>query len=785
MVGIRIGGNLLDVGEGEELDVVLNKSISDFDDASARNSLFSFDFKLPPTPNNTKLLFGVSDVNAIFEIGRQTAELVIDGRTYDRGQIFAYESELNGNYTCTYQSGLIDWATELDKVKLNTLEWEAETNSGTVTATESFTNSRINTLNGLDYSGGNDLIYPIINRNNGLELSAKRPVIYLRSLIERMFSKIGWTVDGSFLTDDEITGGTTVNDKFGSPFDFKGVVYDAPFNFEVDDEIVTASSVGQSTDRNQDGTFPSTWDTDYVLGTKIGTPNINLLRNFAGWYNENISGDFTNYNVDGNLFTAPRTSKYTVTVDMGQCEWGYYSGTTYGWRTLTYGLDPNITVPPEIIVNAYVNSVLVYSQPTSDPMGKLVNSHQFELSLNDGDELLVGLGILDTARGFGASTDLDAPSLPYWSFKLGDDSSLKVELDSQIDIGETFVINGHLPDTNCLEILKDLKICFNLMFKTNPLLKKVTIDSWNDFYQDIGQAENYTNKVDLDVAPTINHLSTYSKDVSFMYDPDSDDGYLERWEKIYDRTYGKYRQELIPRDKFNDGENEFKTALIAPTVQGFLNGVAVPTSIIKKEWADDDDVAVNVGYAPRIYYALSGAIRDNTGTPITGGTVVVGMMESFGNVPIPNDWQLTFNGANGLVARKWAKTLATIQLGIRVKLNLLISKDIFFQFNFAKPIFLEYPTKIKGYYLVESLNEYKLTDGNKYSVKATLIKYRDFAGVEIDTSQSTNINADNTTLPDGNDVDIVYTITDEGLPTETINRVYTIAASGNINRVII
>jgi len=97
---------------------------------------------------------------------------------------------------------------------------------------------------------------------------------------------------------------------------------------------------------------------------------------------------------------------------------------------------------------------------------------------------------------------------------------------------------------------------------------------------------------------------------------------------------------------------------------------------------------------------------------------------------------------------------------------------------------LEYPTKLKGYYIVESINNYELTDDNLYSAECTIIKYKDFVGVTIDTTQGTNIN-ENINGTQQVTRTSVYTITDEGESTETINRVYTFSGDGNIQNVII
>lgn len=784
MVQIKVDGVLLDVSEGGELDIILNKSIADFDDISSRNSTFSFDFKLPPTQNNTQLLFGVSDVNAVFDIGQKDAVIMQDGRQYDTGKIFAYESELGGDYTCTYQSGVISWATELDKVKLNELEWRAETDTGTVNAKESFTTARIDLLSFYGYPHGYDITYPIINRNNEYDESAKRPVLHARSLIENMFAKIGWTIEGSFLTSDELTGGITTNDPFGNSFNYQGLAYDPPFNFNIDESTIEAARILATTNRSQDGTQPSTWDEDFILGTKISTSAIVTQNDLLGWYNDEIDGNFATYDTALNEYTAPSNGAYDITVEVGNYEYGFYDTITSTWKTYVYTVSPYTKAPPKVIFRIKDNAGNTLFLQDSG-FAPVPSGFTTQIQLTAGQKVIVTAEIIDDAFGFsGSYSHLNSPSLDQWTFKLGDLSSINIQPVGSVSLGEEFVINGHLPDTNCLDILKEFKLAYNLIFTTNEKLKKVTVESWEDFYDTIGNAANYTSKVDLDVKPVINHLSTYSKDVVFEYADDSSDNYTARWNSIYNRIYGQYTQTLIPTDKFNDGENSFKMGLIAPTVQGFLENSNLPTSVIKKEWVDNDDTSINTGYSPRLYYLMRGNIRDNFGNSITGVSDLVGVMESFGNIPIPNDWQLTFNGANGLVARFWSKTLATIQLGIRVKLNLLLSKDEFFNFDFGKPIFLEYPTKIKGYYLIESLNEYKLNDFNTFSVKATLIKYKDFVGVTIDTSQATNVNANTAGTNAPSDPDIVYTISNEGTASEEINRVFTISADGNLNRVI-
>tara|TARA_R110000803_G_scaffold145979_2_gene211834 strand:+ start:5921 stop:8224 length:2304 start_codon:yes stop_codon:yes gene_type:complete len=767
MVELQIGSKKIETATGSELSLVLNKSIADFDDISARSSSYSFDFEIPPTQSNNEILFGVSDVNAVGDVGRVNAVLLIDGVESDRGVLFAFESELDGNYTATYQSGLVTWAEEISNLRLNQLFWRGVTGSGTINAEETFSTARYSVLNNSN-SATNDLIYPLVNRNNDGAGEDSRPQIYLRSFITNLFTTIGWSVSGGFLEKDEIKGNVTIQDIFSNNFEFKGVTIDPPFNFEVDADIIENSLIHY----NSNKTYPNF---AYILGNTASEgaePDINNFVALDGFYNVEVDDDGSNF--DSLKYTAPYKATYSIILDPRELQ-VYYSGFTGSGFFPTNGTS---IVSPKVDLLIFVNNIQVDSVPINDISNQYGMISEIEINLLVGDEVKFRI------NNFGENVNGTPISLIEYRVQLGTASSLKIQRKQVIELGEDFVINNHLPPLNCLNLLQDIKLAYNLMFITDEKTKKVTIETWNDFYKNIGLAKNYTSKLDLTVAPVINRLSDYTKEIVYRYKEDSSDGYLERWQKINERIYGRYRQDLVPANRFEEGQNLFETKLISPSIQGTLNNSDIIVSLSKNDYEDDTEVGLNTGYNTRLYYTVKGKQYYNDGSERSSFNITTSIMESYGNVPVLDNNQLTFNGANGLVARNWAKTLATIQLGIRVPCNFLLSKYEFFNLDFSTPIYLEYPTKLKGYYLIESVNNYELTDDNLYSAECTIIKYKDFVGVSIDTSQGTNINENVNGTQQVNKTS-VYTITDEGQSTETINRVYTFSGDGTIQNVII
>lgn len=785
MVRIQIGAKFLETADASAFSIKITKQIKDFTNSLDNKSSFSIDFEVPPTVSNTEMLFNVSDVNAVGEVGVVDCFIILDGQQYEKGTLFAFESEYNGNFTCTYQSGLIEWADLLSARNLNQTVWkDQDTSTITEEATDTFSSARVDFLN-QQVADTEDITYPLINRNNGLEFESKRPVLYGKKLIQRVFESIGWEAFGSWLDSEELTGGEIVQDKFGNDFDFKGLLYDPAFNFEIDEEIIEANRTQVQSVKDDVDDFVIDWEAAYLLGNKgsLGTPDIVTLQRYEGLFTDEIIDPADNWEPSNSVYTVPKSGIFLLTLTFGAFKYGLKNTETTS-KGFTPVSNPITRRPPRIdffVVannsgNTTINGVVLYDT-TSSTFGFTWEAGftDIPISFTAGDEISIFFKIFDDAYGY-VNADFNAPSLNEWVFRMSDNMIINIQQKPVLEEGDVFRINNHIPAINCLSIIKDMRLRHNLIFVTNNEDKKVQIETWNNYYKGLGEAKNWTNKIDLTRAPKINLLSDYRKKLTFRYAVDGSDGYLERWQKINQITYGKYDQVLLNPQRFEEGSTVYQTDLSAATIQGNLIGSELNSSVIKEEWITDEETGINNGYAPRVFYGIYGKQYFDDGQERAATPDLYALMESYGNMPIFNDLRLTFAGDNGLYIREWSKTVEMIELGRKVDAYFKISSYEFFNFDFSEPIFLEYPEKLKGYYLVQSFNNFDVNLDGKITTELTLIKYRNFVGDNLDTSQQTNVNEN--TNNGQTQRNQVYTVTDEGLPSEEINQVFAFLPNG-------
>ena len=791
MVTIKIGEKFLETTDADAFSIKITKSIKDYGNALSNTSSFSVDFDVPPTVSNTELLFNVSDVNAIGEVGVVACSIYLDGLKYEEGTLFAFESEYGGDFTCTYQSGLIEWVDPLSALTLNNVVWQDQFTSLTSTdATDTFSEARANALK-TGIADNEDLTFPVVNRNNTVNFDDSRPVFYAKKVVKRIFESIGWTVSGGWIDSEELTGNEVITDVFSENWDFKGLLFDPSFTFEIDEDIIEANRVEVTTNKTDNGQPLSAWDRTFTLGNETADPSapiITTLQNFTNLFDNETTDIGANWDPTGTKYTAPSSGVYLFTFDSDPANSKYGFVVDQTGTGVNFTLSPTVQQPPRVdlflvknnVGTATINGTVLYDTTLSlagiGYSGLVVEN--IPVSLNTGDELTIFYQIFDTAFGWSPSLLLNAPSLHRWTFKIGDNATVKIQQKPTLSEGDVYRINNHLPSLNTLEIIQDFRLLYNFIFDTDNENKTVRIETWNDYYKGLGEAKNWTDKADLTKKPKINHLSDYKKKLKFMYSSDSSDGYLEKWQKIFNITYGEYEQTLNPAARFEEGETVYSTRLIAPTIQGNLLGSELNSSVIKKEWTTEEETGINEGYKARIYYGIYGVQRYNTGEVRTGDSDLYALMEEYGNIPIYNDLRLTFAGVNGLYIRNWSKVVEMIELGRVVTMNFNISRYEFFNFDFSEPIFLEYPEKLKGYYIVQSINNYDVNQDGKISTEFTLIKYRNFIGDNLDTSQKTNVN-ENTNDTSGSGLTSVFTVEDEGLPTEDTLRVFTFLPDGS------
>lgn len=708
-----IGKGYLDLLEQTNFPLVINKSIANISDISARDSTFSYDFEIPNNTNNNKILFGAEYVNATDKaiLGKQDAVILLNGAEYERGFVEVKISKYLDKYVCNFFGGNAEWVELGNELLVKDLGFSPDVTT--------YDLATINTQNGGNASN-KDYAFPIVDRNTApTDLLNSRPVFYVKSIFERFFDSIGYTIESDFLNSKFVLGESDSNNK--------GLAVDLGCNYEFDDSVIadTVASWRRNT---------ATSNTSFMLFEE-GYPSAlgRLSADITSAYALEISDAFNLFSPSVG-YTAPRKGNYIFIFNFSD---GFISGTKMG------------------------------SQPAKNYYPEI----NLELRRDNGSTFIIDWDLLDTQiintltnfRGMRVvlTAFLDINEVVkfrlIWNGKLlnGDDRSnvlndtyafyyampantFEVQLKSKIEEGDEYQISSVIPkDMKAFELISDLKLLFNLYFDADIKTKVVKIEprnAWKDadfedvngYYKSVGLATNWTNLIDLNFAPEIHTELPYNRTLIYRYKKDTDDKWLEQWERNNNRTYAEYRQDLSTR--FPNGETVFETVLLAPTIQGESGNSQTVTSIIRAEYSplnglDAEQPTPNNKYAPRIGWFANDVF----------------LMEAFNGVtPFETTaTKLTFNGTSGLIDKFWAKTLANLINAVTLKVNVNLNKIALRSFDFSKPIYIDAPQQIKGYYVVMSLEANLMNDS---LVSAELLYYKDYAPITIDPTQATNIN---------------------------------------------
>jgi hypothetical protein len=761
----------LDLNDVDSFALKLTKSIASIQDIGRRNTSFSLDFEAPQTKNNNKLLAGLRFATATKEIlGKKPCAIMVDGNQVDRGFLYPFESSLNGDYKLVFKGLNNDWVEQLRDVELNQLEWlDYDTGLRSEDATEVFSGTRMSYLN-TQNSETEDLIYPAMNRNNGGATEALRPQLHLRSIILRMFEKIGYSVSSAFIESDWIKGNVAFDDSLGNPYTHLGLSVDPAFQLEKDEQDLLGTGISYKT-TGITGSDPNSWDLNACVGN-IGltpaAPNIRTLYRFPNFINGLILDENNRFDPVTSEYTVPVSGVYELTFSFGH-QWAFFYDVSNQWEFWTNQVSELTTNPPSFkwyivknntsndsIDGKILHETIPYSkkpatQNTGTPNSNIEDSlpvtrfHTFAT----GDKISVFLGIEDEAAG-NIETELNNPSLPYWRLIMLNDSVLSITAKAELQLGDVFRINSHIPKgVKCLTLLQDFKTLFNLYFDVDPLRRIVYIEPRDNFY--LEGATDITDKIDFNTAPSLNYLSDYKNEMVFEYKTDTKDKYLEQWNKVHDREYGKYTYVMGNNSRFEKGQSTLKTSLLSATIQGNLNGTTnIMTSIIKEQYLDKDNEGkpVNKNYGMRIFQLVRGRQYEPSGIArrtVSPLEVTVAIMEEYSNTPTFEDRKLTFVGYRGLVWDYYTKTLANIEDTAILELRLNLGMYDYKAWNLRGVFYISEPAEIAGYYITDSVKNFNVTKEAMTSV--TLVKFKDFTPVTVEGGTG-NVNEITDNVPD-------------------------------------
>ena len=134
---------------------------------------------------------------------------------------------------------------------------------------------------------------------------------------------------------------------------------------------------------------------------------------------------------------------------------------------------------------------------------------------------------------------------------------------------ETYKFNELLPcNVRQIDFIKGVAHMFNLQFRTDPVLNKIYIEPYNDFYKDKSLAYDWTNKLDLSKEIEDKYQVGLTEEISFEYKNDSSDGlmsYINNQFRDASSQYKFYNYYENLGDNFRKGITKFVNPLFSST----------------------------------------------------------------------------------------------------------------------------------------------------------------------------------------------------------------------------
>lgn len=699
----------LELASFNDFPLAITKGIVNLDNLKERTGTYTKTFKVPNTKNNANLLSSVDNINSRKDyrdaLNRKPCIILVNDNPIEKG--FVQVSKVyNGfnldSFELVFFGNNIDWVKGAAELKLNTIGWRNNA--------QQYTFSNINLYNNGTVLA-NDHAYPYISRggnqsNNNTEVRDYFPCFYMKGVIDQCMNDLGYNVSSTFLNTTDI----------------KKLMCDLNSDMKVAQSVVDLSKTRASRTSNQ------TVDISGIPKTKNGIVNFNDDSTVP---NEDVNN---NYNTTNYEYTAPSTGRYNFTVNLIVGNW---TGTAFG------------------LVNQFIKIGL--QKNNFERVDEL--SKEFSVSI-DGQQqeykLTTVLNAGDTIRIFYEFTQVQNEG---FDIKAG--SFFKTERSSELIEGDDFNLNELIPDDiKFIDVLNDFTRMFNVYYWTDIKTKTVYFEPRDTFFKAQTEAIEWTDKLDIGNKYELDYVSSYKRNIEFSYRDVDNDEWLKGWQDTNRRKYGKYTHKLP--DRFAEGTTQIQLELfsasyahIATEASPSIN-TAFTTLKYWDEYLTDGSIPADRinGYNPRIFFynygtqtQLNGDSRQivfNNTSP--SATIPAAIFETYNNTGTPQNLCFT-NGTKtdgtedkGLFATYYSKMLKNIEEGGRLIAYFNLSSTDIENLDFRKLIYLDNDYDVRGYYLIESVIDYKPVENGL--TKVSLFKFENLGSVSIDGSQQGNNSED-------------------------------------------
>mgnify|MGYP003630810318 FL=1 len=689
----------LDLTSFTDFPLVLTKGIVNLDNLKARTGTFSKTFKVPNTKNNANLLSNVDNINSRKDyrdaLNRKPCVIIVSGTQIDKGFIQVgkvFDGFDLDSYELVFFGNNIDWVKGASELKLRDINYKNNT--------QDYSKSVINTVNASN-SDVYDNCYPYISKGGNEDVGSLNaqvrdfyPSFYIRSIIERGLNDLGWNISSSFLESTHI----------------KRLACDLSPSFTVAEDVVKDSvSRAELTSNLEFGYL----DTKIVIFDDDSTPP-----------NEDLNN---HYNTSTGKYTLPATGRYNVD----------YSLKFYNWVGIT-GTLVNVTI------GVYSNGILKSESIRNNLNQDIINTLTGTLSVSDNINSNITIRV---------SFDGNISS-PVSSGQVLDGSFFRVQRQAEIVEGNSFNLNEIIPSSpTLLDVINDFTRMFNIYYWTNVKTKTIYLEPRDTFFESKTSALDWTNKLDIGKGYEVDYISSYKRNVEFKYKDLNNDEWLKGWQDLNKRIYARYNH-VLP-ERFAEGSNTVELGLFSAVYShdcvevSPVNANLVFTSLkVWNEYRNPESAPSDriTNYNPKIFLFNNG-----TQLNVSGGnrqikkfgsletTIPYGIFETYNNTT--SDINLSFTGNDGLFSTYYSNMFKNIEEGGRLIAYLNLTSTDVDNLDFRKLVYIDRPSKLNGYYLIEQVIDYNpLSDG---LTKVSLFKFENLGSVAIDgTQQGNNSNND-------------------------------------------
>lgn len=759
---------ILEVKDVGNFQLSLSRTVFNLDTLTKRGGVYSKDFAVPDTALNNKLLeyfFLSSRRNQRGIPYQKNAVIITDGIEVETGIISintVTSNSIEREYSVNFFSDNMAWVKSLTDLTIK--------DTGILDFDFTFTEQNVE--NTWTNEAGDVYVFSVISRgdlaayqidDNNYAIDWKKisheklfPDLFLRDLLEKIFSMIGYTFESTFFSSSIFNN--TILSYSGDEFNHSKEVID---NYSL---IASSTSDTHVFVHDVNGELTATPSTngaynvkiiDYVSFTNDSVlPNKDPLNSWngstftaqnAGFFDFEIEWtlELETYNsgTNGKPAVDAHTGKentYVHVVDATQVElYAEVNGTQ--WIYLDYKEN-------DLLTSLFDVSLV----PTATPV-----LHTFKATehtfLNVGDVVKFFILIRfeptseDVLNPDGTDSGVDVNIVHRIRLNVNNDSSIKIKYQPTLTKGATFNLNEKLDnELKIMSLISDLTSFYNLYWRTNNAIRRVYCEPRDDFFKPISQAVDVTNRIDLqDDFQLVPLSNSWSRKLRFKFASDGNDASWNEKRKNYTNPPDEFIYTF--EGDFKEGEKVIQLSELAYS-DIFLNTRNIDAdnkaAWMVKGWKEDTKNPPWItSLKPRLLHFEQQIQTSELG--IDRKILYIDGLEK--NPPVALPYTIDFGGViqyttdqnytwgdtsaqNGIVSTYYGKTLKTIEEGYRLTINIRTTAADWKKLDITKPLYIDSPFEIKGYWIVEEIEDWtEVTQMATYK----LIQYKQYGALQV------------------------------------------------------